>query len=310
MNFCDLKNKRREIPVFIFIYLMFVSVATLSPAIDSYRERSFLGRGLPERDIINNVLGEARKIFAVSCYVNADLYLHGGVYDIDKSECGQSYTLTGAQQGDEHHEERADHDHGRKEHRSTAHNAFPIWNILPYIGEAIDIGEHIHLQGEEEKEILPWFVFATRLDPNNAENYQLGGWFAWRRLGRIEEGEEFLRKGLAHNPDSWKIYKELGFLYFMGRGDFQEALVYLHKAVELISEDNSDKYEMRQVYAFTAHCYEMIGNNEKALEYYKEILALFPRDESVQNKVRSLSASIGITGPAPSINWAGDQKDL
>jgi tetratricopeptide (TPR) repeat protein len=175
-------------------------------------------------------------------------------------------------------------------HRDSDKTLPPKWNFLPYIGESVDIGTHVHLEGEELKELLPWLTYAVRLDPHNVDAYILGGWTAWKRLGRVDEGMRFLKRGLANNPGSWRIYTELGYLYLAGKNDFTEALANLERAEELLISAEPTAQDLRKVYTFKAYCHERLGDNEKAVENYERILELFPGDRTTMNRISQLSS--------------------
>jgi len=251
----------------ILIILLVASSAFLVCPMNNYHYNFLFDKGLHERDLLYKILGEARRILSISAYINADVYYHGGVYKIDTTEC-------------DHVGHDAEHVEGECEHevhvKGAKETKIPKWNILPFIGEKINIGEHRHLYGEEEKELLPWYNYAAKLDPYNVDAYVLGGYTVGRGLGRTKEAIKFLNEGLRHNPDSWEIYGELGWVYYTNKKDPKKTLEYLHKAEERLTEENSNKYDRREIYILMAECYKKLGNIEMKTKLHDEINKLFP----------------------------------
>ena len=262
----------------LWIAFLLASVFSLVPLIDNYNYTFFLKRGIFEKDILYRVLGDTRRIFSDYSFARADEYFHGGIKPKDKNECEQIDHML-EHQADEHADVHHHHEHRHRKDRKAVTTS--KWNILPYIGEVIDIHKHIHLHGEEEKELLPWFYYAVRLSPENINAYVIGGYWIGRRLDRPDEAIRFLKEGVVHNPDAWEIYAQLGQIYFLDKKDYAQALASFQKAYQLLTDDNSDKFDKRSVYSFLADCYEKLGENEKALELHKKVLTLFPHIKSI-----------------------------
>ena len=57
------------------------------------------------------------------------------------------------------------------------------------------ITEHTHLEGGNEREILPWLRLSAELDPQRVETYTVAAYWL-RAVGKMVEAEHFLREGL------------------------------------------------------------------------------------------------------------------
>ena len=105
---------------------------------------------------------------------------------------------------------------------------------------------HRHLQGEEEKELLPWFVAAVRLNPHHIEAWRTGSYWFYR-TGDSQRAEEFIREGICHNPKDYRLYLDRGILYHRLHR-WQDAVRDLEVARELWRNDSEDApFELRAI---------------------------------------------------------------
>ncbi len=280
------------LPVLIFLLLM------IAPAINAYNMAFSLDKGVYDQDMIYRLIGESRRIFSRVCMMRADEYFHGGV-TLAAQKC-KSGVEENMNDHDAHGHDASGHDaHGHDAHEHAgdpsafkqvqAIRGVPRWNFLLYLGELINIDKHMHLSGAERKEMVPWYVFATQLDPHNIHAYVIGGYWIGSVLKKPEAGIDFLSTGLRRNPDAWKLYVSLGQIYLQEKHDHAQALRHFQKAASLFTEENVTRHESWQVYLYIAACHEWLGNKEKALISYKNILKYFPDDPISRKKVEELS---------------------
>ncbi len=73
----------------------------------------------------------------------------------------------------------------------------------------------------------PLLNLTTALDPQLIVAYRFGGTFLSepqpRGAGRPDLGVNLLRRGIAENPDEWRLWGDLGFLYYMELKDYPKA---------------------------------------------------------------------------------------
>lgn len=73
----------------------------------------------------------------------------------------------------------------------------------------------------------PLLNLTTDLDPQLIVAYRFGGTFlsepAPRGAGRPDLGVKLLRRGIAQNPDEWRLWGDLGFLYYVDLKDYPKA---------------------------------------------------------------------------------------
>jgi tetratricopeptide (TPR) repeat protein len=248
----------------IFFILTILFIILLCYKVDTYSQ-DFLcqkdASGLNSQ-LFYKTFGEFREYLSDLSYLQADAYFHSK---------GRN-----CEQGLEAHDEYAvetKHQHALPE--LAIKQIFP--NHLLNISQAIQINGHRHLSVNEQKEIIPWFYYAIKLNPHNESAYCIGGFWLANHLGKIDEAIEFLKQGLEHNPDSWKICAELGETYFMNKKDYPNANYYFKQA-KLFSETQTvDKFNQRIIYTFLAESYKKLGELDKAEEIYTKLDKIFSK---------------------------------
>ncbi|MGB8662905.1 MAG: hypothetical protein WCD34_20945 [Candidatus Acidiferrum sp.] len=85
-----------------------------------------------------------------------------------------------------------------------------------------------HARHDANFELLwPLLDVATTLDPNLVVAYRFGSTFlsepSPRGAGEPERGIEFLERGIKANPDYWRLYEDLGFVYYFDLQDYAKA---------------------------------------------------------------------------------------
>lgn len=75
--------------------------------------------------------------------------------------------------------------------------------------------------------LWPLLDIATTLDPNLLPAYRFGSMFlsaaAPGGAGRPDQAVSLLQRGIQENPDYWRFYQDLGFIYYMDAKDYAKA---------------------------------------------------------------------------------------
>jgi len=120
------------------------------------------------------------------------------------------------------------------------------------------------------------------LDPGYVEVYDNSRWLLWS-MGRDNEAIEVDERAIAHNPDSWEAYFNLGFHYFNTQR-YAQAKPLLKRAVELGAP------------ALKQHSYchvlERLGDPKAALAEWERLRKQFPDDAVVVPNIERLKAVI------------------
>jgi hypothetical protein len=77
------------------------------------------------------------------------------------------------------------------------------------------------------KLLPPLLDITTTLDPHLIIAYEFGAFFLSQKppqgAGSPEAAIELVRKGIEHNPTHWRLYSDLGFIYWMEKKDYRSA---------------------------------------------------------------------------------------
>lgn len=88
-------------------------------------------------------------------------------------------------------------------------------------------GEQHHRGTRDFRLLAPLLQVTTELDPHMMPPYQFGANFLGPQppngAGLPGEAMALLKYGIEHNPDSWRLYYNLGFLYFTEFKDYAKA---------------------------------------------------------------------------------------
>jgi hypothetical protein len=75
--------------------------------------------------------------------------------------------------------------------------------------------------------LWPLLDVTTTLDPNLIPAYRFGSTFLAepppRGAGKPELAVEFLNRGIRANPDVWRLYEDLGFVYYFNLRDYDKS---------------------------------------------------------------------------------------
>ena len=97
-----------------------------------------------------------------------------------------------------------------------------------YWTRAVQYFGYQHNQMSDDFHLLaPLLQVTTELDPRLLPPYELGANFLSPKppngAGSPEEALRLLQYGIAHNPDQWRLYYDLGFLYYTEFKDYGKA---------------------------------------------------------------------------------------
>jgi len=135
-------------------------------------------------DVLMQVLGGTTELAAEKAYQQTEVYLHAGVTDD---------SLEGSRQ-------------------PSRSRRLPLMGLVRRLHGETAPKAHRHLQGDDEKELLPWFVAAVRLNPHHIDAWRDGSYWFYR-TGDFHRAEEFISDGIRCNPRDYQLYLDRGILY-------------------------------------------------------------------------------------------------
>ena len=97
-----------------------------------------------------------------------------------------------------------------------------------YWTRAVQYYGNKHVRGQANLELLwPLLDIATTLDPNLVIAYRFGAIFlsqpAPGGAGRPDLAVKLIQRGIEANPDEWRFYEDLGFVYYFDLKDYAKA---------------------------------------------------------------------------------------
>lgn len=95
-----------------------------------------------------------------------------------------------------------------------------------------------HMDEESSyKELAPLLQITTELDPQLLPAYQFGASFLAppppEGAGEPERAVQLMKYGIAHNPDDWHLYYDLGFVYYLELHDYKAAAEAFDRGAKL-----------------------------------------------------------------------------
>ena len=228
------------------------------------------------KDPLYLLLGSAKEAIGDTFFLKANSYFHGGV----------SINLI-------QHENMVESEDRETEAHETFKKAYTDW--VYKINSQVKVMEHIHLQGEETKEILPFLTTAVKLDPYNVPAILTTAYWLNSYFKKTDAAIEMLKQGLKDNPDAWEICSHLGLNYFKFKKNYAESAAYFKKSLEKMDKNNSNEIDHRDAYYYLAESYANQGLNRQALEAYQSALSNFSEKENlpvksrIMQKIKSLS---------------------
>jgi tetratricopeptide (TPR) repeat protein len=250
--------------------------------------------------------GDGRQMIAARFFAKADAYFHRGKYPSIFEQNAQPEENHMA--GEASHEEHEDHDE---------HDAGPAardW--IEAFGRHFVPNEHVHLEGGNEREMLPWLRLSASLDPHQIEIYVVTAYWLRERLGKVDEAEQFLREGLKENPNSPDLLYELGRIYYENRKDLSRArnlwLAALRRWHE-VEEPKPEKTEtgegqrniflLERILDGLSRLEIDSGNLDKAVEYLNQLKPVSPFPDAIQRRIDEIQKN-----PSSARGSPGEQK--
>ncbi|HUV06054.1 MAG TPA: hypothetical protein VMX94_13275 [Armatimonadota bacterium] len=161
-------------------------------------------------DIFVQVLGGTTELAAQKAYLQTDVYLHAGVTAGDLNGDGQP----------------------------SRFRELPFIGLIRRLHGETAPKVHRHVQGEEEKELLPWFIAAVRLNPQHIDAWRDGSYWFYR-TGDLHRAEEFISEGIRCNPGDYRLYLDRGILYHRLK-KWESSIRDLETAQKLWKNDSED----------------------------------------------------------------------
>ena len=269
---------KKNLKILCIILLGLILIVYLSFKIDFFVRDFSLKKGVVQNDLIQKIFGEYRVLLAQVAMIKADEYFHGGLRNpiVKEGLIQELSLLSGVEyKAKEKYHVHADA-HGEPQNKkhfkiNKAPKNISHFNILPYLAATMQIGGHVHLGKDESPEAVPWYIYASKLNPKDPGIFALGGYWIGRAITQPDKGIAFLLEGLRHNPGSWEIANEIAMIYLVEKKDMELALAYSLMALKFLEKPESDEYERFKALSMAAYCYEELGKTKEAVIFREKV---------------------------------------
>ena len=279
-----------------YLTLFLLLAACFSVATILQQRASGWSKRAQSNNILKILFGDGRRLFANHFFVQADVSFHSGYYPsiFDQARAPK----------DTRHLTAKDGEPAAEEHEKQMNFLGPPRDWIERFGRHFIITEHTHLEGNNEREILPWLKLSAELDPQKIETYTVAAYWL-RDLGKIKEAERFLREGLLNNPESYDILFELGRLYYENHHDAVRARKIWDLALRRWSEQEAtgkkpDLLKLDQIAVNLSHLEETEGNFARAIQLLELCKKGSPHPEALQQQIDHLKQKLAARAPSAS----------
>jgi len=313
-------------PIYILglLLTLAVSLATsLQPEARTWRTRS------DEGGLMGMLFGDGRRIFANYFSAKADENFHRGYYPSIFDQRPVTDGTNGTPQaghvrgensqhaadepaGDEHddhghHRPATDQGHGQQSVEACDEKTGG-WDVgqdwIARFGRNFRVTEHTHLEGKQEREILPWLKISAELDPRQINTYLVASYWL-RQMHKSVEAENFLREGLEANPQDCELLFELGQIYLKDRTNTVRATHLFELALQRWDAVESLKEKpnlilLANLASNLARLAEARGDIPAAIAYLERARLASPQPEVLAKQIEELKLQLRSPGtPVP-----------
>ncbi|MDQ7823414.1 MAG: tetratricopeptide repeat protein [Candidatus Eremiobacteraeota bacterium] len=144
----------------------------------------------------------------------------------------------------------------------------------------------------QNEPLMPLIRLVTLLDPHFVQAYDFGGYHLAVNLKKPDEALNFLHEGIEHNPQSFELLWETGYILYQEK-KYREAIPYLLQALPLWRQSSSmDNVALKEIWVVSriAHSYWELGEYQNAEKYLREWLTLAPMANWPVEKLKEIEA--------------------
>jgi tetratricopeptide (TPR) repeat protein len=280
-----------RILVLVLLVAACFSLATvLQPRADQWSRPTGSG------GVLEVLFGDGRRLFANHFFVKADITFHSGYYPsiFDQTQAPQDSRHMKEEEGDHH-------DAAEEEHEREMSFLGEPRDWIERVGRNFMVTQHTHLEGGNEREILPWLKLSADLDPQKVDTYTVAAFWLRRKLGKPKEAEEFLRDGLRANPKSYEILFELGRLYHEEYHDAVRAANVWSLALRYWQDQqegrkDADLLSADEIAVSLARAEEEQGHLDSAIRHLEIAKKYSPAPKTIQEQIDDLKKKTASEG--------------
>ncbi len=181
--------------------------------------------------------------------------------------------------------------------------------VFQDLAETLGPTAHVHREGDQVREIVPWLWMASRADPNNIQHYLVASFWLAHEAGQSDLARALLAEARWNNPFSYPIAME-DALIALKHGEVNDAASLLNAGLAFwdIAKDNESeeaRHDRSRMLLYRALIHEGRGKKEEAIADLQEILRLYPERKEIELRISELR-----NGSQPSLLASSAWSDI
>jgi tetratricopeptide (TPR) repeat protein len=202
------------------------------------------------------LVGKGRSVLGAGLFQTADVYFHRGATDVRK--------------------------HDRPE------------GFFVGLRDRVAPRDHVHAEGIEVAEIMPWLALSIRADPRNVETYLVSAFWLAHAAKRPDLALNVLNRAQQANPGDYRVQIEKGRLFLqegrfdLSRSAFDAALAFWPGLSDPAAPEAL--YDRAEALLYRALLHEEAGEVGPAIACLEAYLTIYPERHGVAQRLADLRA--------------------
>ena len=152
--------------------------------------------------------------------------------------------------------------------------------------------EHLHLEHDDIKEMMPWLWLSLRMNPQDIESFRVTAYWLATAANRWDEAQNVLVEAQQNNPYQYQVQLDRGRLYLrmnqrkQAAQRFDAALRFLPRTTGV--DESLVKLETAEILMYRSLLYEAAGETDRSIALLKVIVRLFPERTSLLQRIEAL----------------------
>lgn len=165
--------------------------------------------------------------------------------------------------------------------------------LFQRLGERVMPRVHVHREGGEIREIMPWLWMSVNADPQRVETYLVAAFWLVHGCDRPDLALDVLRAAAVNVPRHYEVYLEMGRVH-LGMNDEQAAARAIDAALAVWPSGQDPDGEQAlygrvNLLMLRASLYEMEGHADKAVRLWRSVLDLRPDRQGIRERLAALT---------------------
>ena len=167
-------------------------------------------------------------------------------------------------------------------------------SVFQRLAESVCPREHVHAEGDQVSEVMPWLRLATRCNPRDIETYLVAAFWLTSAANRTDLALDVLREAQQNNPKNHRVYLERGRILLSenqlaeSKHEFDVGLAFWPGPEDPESEEA--KYDLRNLLLHRAMLLEVDGKAAAAVADLRRIERLYPGSQGIAERAHVLES--------------------